>query len=128
MSAVQHAAKRLRAAQLVRLTERRRLATGLEAAVSAAEHAPVRGARVPVAVRPVRRERGLLLALAARLRDPAPVGARGVARARRLLTDGDGPLYRSQDEGAALHAAALDALQALAEPDVADRPAPGRAG
>jgi hypothetical protein len=31
--------------------------------------------------------------LAARLRSPAPVSARGVAAARLLLTDGTGPLY-----------------------------------
>lgn len=109
-------AQRLRAAQLLRAHERRRVARGLRSAVASA-YVPPRGwsPRVPVAVRGVRLGRPALERLASRLGSAAPVSARGVARARILLTDGTGPLYRD-DEPERLRTAALDALRALDPP------------
>lgn len=121
-------ARRLRAAQLVRPAERRRLARDLEVAVEAAERPRGLSSRVPVAVRSVRHGRNVLLRLAARLRDPEPVSACGVARVRLLLIEGDGPLYLSGDDGEALVARGSDALRALDRSEPAHRPGPGGAG
>jgi hypothetical protein len=43
----------------------------------------------------VRANLGAIFGLAQRLRDPAPVSARGMARVAILVTDGSGPLYYS---------------------------------
>jgi len=109
-------AQRLRATQLLREDERRRVARGLRSAVASA-YAPRGGwsPRVPVAPRGVRLGRSALERLASRLGSAAPVSARGVAQARLLLTDGAGPLYRDE-EPERLRTAALDALRALDPP------------
>ncbi|MGO9753359.1 MAG: hypothetical protein ACLP8S_30390, partial [Solirubrobacteraceae bacterium] len=54
---------------------------------------PERGARVPICRREVEVARCEVQRLAERLRDPRPVGPRGVALAWQLLGDGSGPLY-----------------------------------
>jgi hypothetical protein len=60
-----------------------------------------------------RTEVELLLRLAARLEDmPRPVRPRGVLLVEQLLTDGSGPLY-ARERARHLHAALVDALQAL---------------
>jgi len=109
-------AQRLRAAQLLRENERRRVARGLRSAVASAYVPPIGWSpRVPVAPRGVRLGRPALERLASRLGSAAPVSARGVAQARILLTDGAGPLYRDE-EPERLRTAALDALRALDPP------------
>lgn len=109
-------AQRLRAAQLLQASERRRVARGLRSALASTEHPPVGwNARIPVAARAVRLGRPALERLASRLGSAAPVSARGVAQARLLLTDGTGPLYRDEDPDR-LRDAALDALRALDPP------------
>lgn len=111
-------AQMLRAAQLLREPERRRVARGLRSAVDAAETARWRWSpRVPVAAHAVREGRVALTRLASRLGSAAPVSARGVALARILLTDGTGPLYREErDDPDGLRRAALEALRALDPP------------
>ena len=88
----------LRADELVRQRSRRALASELVELVAAVE-APEPPRSIftrPVALnnRAVLEARALLLQLADRLRDPAPVNARGVAIVRKLLRDGGSPLYR----------------------------------
>jgi len=84
----------VRAADIVRLPRREALARYWERVLRVARD-PYRG---PPAASPLRRERVLaaepaIRELARLLRVPLPVGARGVAMARTLLTDGGGPLY-----------------------------------
>jgi hypothetical protein len=55
---------------------------------------------VPVQRDAVRDSRAELLALAAELRQATDASARGVATAKLLLTDGDGPLYAERGLGA----------------------------
>ena len=61
----------------------------------------------------VDRNRARMSALADRLRDPAPVYARGVAMLRLLLRDGSGPLYMP-GTGVALEHALRETAEALA--------------
>ncbi|HEY5091597.1 MAG TPA: hypothetical protein VIK30_16570 [Polyangia bacterium] len=81
-----------RAAYLTCRETRARLATSVEHFVTAAELPPGR-----MTVRParggVRANRAGILELAARLRDDAPVYARGVAECKLMLSDGAGPAY-----------------------------------
>jgi hypothetical protein len=51
-------------------------------------------ARVPVHVEAIRRSADVIEDVLARLADPQPVRARGMARLRLLLGDGRGPVYR----------------------------------
>jgi hypothetical protein len=48
----------------------------------------------------VRATEPLILELAARLRDPGAVSDAGLARTKRLLTDGTGPLFAPSAPGA----------------------------
>jgi hypothetical protein len=83
-----------RAWQITRPSARERLAAGLDRVlVDAARPRRERSARVPVCRAEVEVARREILRLVERLRDPRPVYPRGVALARRLLTDGGGPLY-----------------------------------
>ena len=84
----------VRAWQITRRSAREQLATALDAILIDAERPRrARGARVPVCREEVEVARGEILRLVERLRDLQPVRPRGVALARRLLTDGTGPLY-----------------------------------
>jgi len=56
--------------------------------------------RVPGSREAVRRNRRELLDLAAELRQPVHVSARGVAATRILIQDGTGPLYNETEYGA----------------------------
>jgi hypothetical protein len=97
-----------RARRLTKARTRRRLASGLERAVAAAE-SPTQSLSAAV---PLRREavlacRAELVSLAERLRAPEPVYAQGVALVSELLGTADSPLYQSgADLTAALRAAA----------------------
>jgi hypothetical protein len=81
-----------RAAYLTCPETRARLAAIVERFVTAAE-LPARAGRVHPARGGVRANRERMLELAARLRDDAPVYARGVAEAKLMLSDGAGPAY-----------------------------------
>jgi hypothetical protein len=81
-----------RAAYLTCRETRIRLATTIERFVTAAE-LPAGAGRVRPARGGVRANRSRMLELAARLRDDAPVYARGVAEAKLMLSDGAGPAY-----------------------------------
>jgi hypothetical protein len=83
-----------RSRQLTSDRSRRRHARGLERLAEVAELAsPSFSAAVPPCREQVRAARPLLLSTAARLRDPAPISAAGVARIRLLLGDGAGPCF-----------------------------------
>ena len=86
-----------------RLTARRReqLAAGVERAIAAAgeRRSPLSSA-IPVQRIEVLATAPLLHELAARLRDEQPVSPYGLARVRRLLTDGCGPLFAPSAPGA----------------------------
>lgn len=100
-----------RALQLTTCRRRRALAAGLERLVEEAE-LPARHFRHSAVTSPcreqVREALPLILAIASRLRDGAPIGARGIAGLRLVITDGAGPCYRR------VHRDALkDVLQAI---------------
>lgn len=105
----------LRAFQLTRASARAALAASLEDAVSSAA---VRSRRSPTAAPLARSAIAAagpeLRALAQTLRDEPVVAARGVVLARRLLTDGAGPLYAESSDGV-LRRAAGEALAGLGE-------------
>jgi hypothetical protein len=82
----------LRAAQLCAPRTRRRLAIGLERALTD-DGRPSWSAAAPIDRRAVDDARPYLAQLAAMLRSPEPVAPRGVARALRLLTEVPSPLY-----------------------------------
>jgi hypothetical protein len=81
----------VRAWQITRPKARERVAGALEEILADAQRP--RAARCAICREEVEVARGELLRLAMRLRDTRPVHARGVALARRLLSDRSGPLY-----------------------------------
>jgi len=88
-----------RAWQLTRPRARARMTRTLTGVLlEAGEPAARRGAAVPVRRSEVEVARDEIARVVARLRDPRPVRARGMAMLRRLLTDGDGPLYAPNAE------------------------------
>jgi hypothetical protein len=105
-----------RAEQLVGRRWRRRLAGGLERLIAAAEAPrPAFSAAVPPRRDEVRAAQPVLEALIVRLRDDAPVQARGVALVSLLLSDGASPAYTPRRPGA-LGDWAAGALRALPAP------------
>jgi hypothetical protein len=103
----------MREARMVSERARRRLAQGIERAVTrAAGPPPFYTAVVPVAREATGEARDALLDLAERLRAPRPVSPEGVLLARALLLDGAGPLFAPGEPGE-LRGAALRALWAL---------------
>ena len=102
----------LRAYQLSRLSHRRALAASVDDVVdSAAKRRRRSPAAPPLAREGIAAGRPALAELSRALREEPVVAARGVALARRLLTDGAGPLY--VEGGAELRIAAGDACRAL---------------
>jgi hypothetical protein len=95
------------------IRKRKRVASGLERAVEAAERpAPVLSASLPVDRLAVEDARGELLTLALQLRSDAPVHDEGLDLAEWLLTHGDSPLYAGSP-GGSLRAVAHAAREAL---------------
>jgi hypothetical protein len=85
-----------RAQDIVALRRRERLAGYWEHVLaSAARPAPALRNAVPLRRGPVLAAEPAITELASLLRAPLPVSARGVAIARKLLTDAGGPLYWS---------------------------------
>jgi hypothetical protein len=105
----------LHAGQLCGQGERRSLARSLTRIAELARSPGSPRAQVPVSSPAVRRCERELRVLVERLSAPGPVGVRGVARLKRLVTDGTGPLYRPSPPGRLSHEllSALDALDAL---------------
>ncbi len=102
----------LRAYQLSRLSHRRALAASVDDVLdSAAKRRRRSPAAPPLAREGIAAGRPALAELSRALREEPVVAARGVALARRLLTDGAGPLY--VEGGAELRIAAGDACRAL---------------
>jgi hypothetical protein len=115
----------LRARQLVEPKRRERLASALESLCEHAQCASSTTSIVPLPRREITEAGASLLALAQRLRDPAPIYAGGAAMISVLLRDGTGPAYTAGAgpelrRGLRAAAAALDGawLQRLSE----DRP------
>jgi hypothetical protein len=110
----QHAA---RALQLTRERNRRGLARSLERLLEHADQPPTafRGAVIPPCREQVMQARPVLLGIAGRLRSGGPIDARGIARLRRLLSDGNGPCY-VKIQGNALTNALQEISQWLAVP------------
>jgi hypothetical protein len=94
-----------RARRLTSWRTRRRLAKALEEVEL--------GAGLPVRRDQVREARDLLSELATALRSRERVSARGVLLARRIITDGCGPLYAPNAPPAALWWRVWEALRAL---------------
>jgi hypothetical protein len=102
----------LRAYQLTRAASRTALAATLEASLTSAATGQRRSmTAAPLARGAIESARGELDELARTLREPV-VAARGVVLARRLLTDGAGPLYVEDADGELARTAA-EALRAL---------------
>lgn len=99
-----------RAAALTASDARLALAERLDLLVSPAQ--PPSRLRLAPPRRSIAANAPALWELAAVLRGPAPLHARGLAMLMRLLTDGAGPLYR-RGEAAALADALSDARAAL---------------
>lgn len=85
----------IRAARLTSRGERNALARTLSLAVSDAhDRTAVLTRRVPVHRQNVAAAEDRIGDIVARLQSPGPVNARGMARLRRVLSDGRGPMYR----------------------------------
>ena len=100
------------AGRLCNHAQRRVLARSLARVAAASTAQTGRRLKAPVCRPAVHRARAQLEALADRLVATGPVDVEGVARVRRLLADGTGPLYRpgSSDQLRGELAAALIAL------------------
>jgi hypothetical protein len=80
-------------ARLTSTAEREAIARSLRLAVHDAHTAAVFSSRIPVHRRNIAAAEDLIDRITLRLHSPAPVRARGMARLRRVLSDGSGPLY-----------------------------------
>jgi hypothetical protein len=100
-----------RTAQLTARSTRGEIADGIERLVSAADGPPSRRRVIP-SRGAVHANAAELHELAALLREPGPLYARGVAMVRELLIDGTGPAYNDR-HGAALARQIRDARVAI---------------
>jgi hypothetical protein len=85
-----------RALQLTTSLRRRALAAGLERLVEHSEQPPSRfrhSGPIPPCREQVREAAPVIFAITSRLRDGAPLDARGVALLKDVITDGAGPCY-----------------------------------
>jgi hypothetical protein len=104
---------RERARRLTSWRTRRRVAKALEEVEGARDVSAWRDPRVPVRVDQVVEASDLLCELTSALRSRDRVSARGVVLARRIVTDGCGPLYAPNAPRAALRWRVWEALRAL---------------
>jgi hypothetical protein len=116
----------VRAWQIAQPSARAHLARSLERLVARAGSGPwpsslkewLMPGPMPVRREEVQANRPLVLDLANRLRDERPVGLTGLIKARRLISDGDGPMF---SEGRTpldvVVRSAMDALEPQAAPD-----------
>src|SRR3954452_23582990 len=80
-------------ARLMSTAEREAIARSLRVAVRDSHTGAVFSSRIPVHPRNIAAAEELIDAITLRLHSPRPVSARGMARLRRVLSDGSGPLY-----------------------------------
>jgi len=80
--------------RLTSAAEREAVAWSLRQAVHHAHMGAVFSSRIPVNANNIAEAAELIDKITLRLHSPRPVSARGMARLRRLLSDGSGPLYR----------------------------------
>ena len=80
-------------ARLTSTAEREAIARSLRRAVHESHTGAVFSSRIPVHPRNIAAAEDLIDTITLRLHSPAPVNARGMARLRRVLSDGGGPLY-----------------------------------
>jgi len=80
-------------ARLTSTAEREAIARSLRQAVSDAHTGAVFSSRIPVHPRNIAAAEELIDRITLRLHSPRPVSARGMARLRRVLSDGSGPFY-----------------------------------
>lgn len=102
-----------RAQQLTTTRRRHALASGLQCIIEQTEQ-PASTHQITAVIPPcpeqVRDALPLIFAITSRLRDGAPLDARGVARLKAVVTDGAGPFYKRS------HVAALnDALEPVSQ-------------
>lgn len=83
-------------ARLTSTAEREAIARSLRTAMAdAGGRGPLLSSRVPLHVPNITAAEDVIDAVTLRLHSPRPVGARGMARLRQVLSDGTGPLYRN---------------------------------
>ena len=109
-----------RATQLGSLSERQRIASGLLALVALAEHQRPASPYLKVRHRAVLEQRESLLALAERLRQPAPVAVAVVAQLVVLLTDSSSPVFEGGEHPDGLAEVTSRCLQSVSEDLAAD--------
>ncbi|AGB23600.1 hypothetical protein Mycsm_03294 [Mycobacterium sp. JS623] len=80
-------------ARLTSTSEREAIARSLRQAVRNSHTGAVFSSRIPVHPRNIAAAEDLIDTITLRLHSPQPVRARGMARLRRVLSDGSGPLY-----------------------------------
>jgi hypothetical protein len=80
-------------ARLTSTAEREAIARSLREAVRDSRTGAVFSSRIPVHPRNIAAAEELIDAITLRLHSPRRVSARGMARLRRVLSDGGGPLY-----------------------------------
>jgi hypothetical protein len=80
-------------ARLTSTAEREAIARSLRQAVTDARSGAVFSSRIPVHPRNIAAAEELIDRITLRLHSPRPVSARGMARLRRVLSDGSGPFY-----------------------------------
>ena len=94
MPVPEHGALAAHATRLMSAREREAIARALRRALAAARHGnEVVSGRVPVDTTNVLAAESIIDAVTLRLHSPRPVHPRGMARLRRVLCDGAGPLY-----------------------------------
>ena len=80
-------------ARLVSTEEREAIARSLRRALRDAHTGAVFSSRIPLNARNIEAAEEVIDAITLRLHSPRPVSARGMARLRRVLSDGSGPFY-----------------------------------
>jgi hypothetical protein len=80
-------------ARLTSTAEREAIARSLRQALRDAHNGAVFSSRIPLHARNIAAAQQLIDAITLRLHSPRPVSARGMARLRRVLSDGSGPFY-----------------------------------
>ena len=110
----------VRAARLGSLSERQAVASGLVALVTLAEHQRPASPYLKVRHRAVLEQRESLLALAERLRQPAPVAVAVVAQLVVLLTDSSSPVFEGGEHPDGLAEVTSRCLQSVSEDLAAD--------
>ena len=80
-------------ARLTSTAERDAIARSLRTAVSDSHTGTVFSSRIPLHPRNIAAAEELIDTITLRLHSPQPVNARGMARLRRVISDGSGPLY-----------------------------------